>query len=365
METHKKLLSGILLFALIAFLCISKANATVITVSNNPVDSAAAMYNSLQAALNAANPGDTIYVSGSPTSYGNITIVKQLTLIGAGYNSNNQFGIESTLGEVTLTEAGLPSPSSSSGTFITGFRITVVQDVVEYSIDNITLTRNSIGNVWINSSAANHDSGWNIINNIITTAYSPYISGSSYVYNILIANNIFNASYVRSFSQSTVLITNNVFLNKSDAIYDLSNIIVSNNIFFGAGVGSTASDAEYCTFNNNISYGGATTSFEYGTNSAAGNIENTSPQFVSVAGAAFDYSYDYHLQGTSPGLNAGTDGTDIGIYGGTYNFPSGGDVPWQTSAMPAIPQIMQMDILNSVLPSDSTLRIHIKARKQE
>jgi hypothetical protein len=343
----------------------NRANATVITVSNNPVDSASAMYSNLQAAIDAASPGDTIYVSGSPTGYGNISIYKQLTLIGAGYNSNNQFGYKSELHDVTLRGVGLPSPSNSSGTFITGFRMLSIQDVVEYSIDNITITRNSIGNIWINSQSANHDSGWNIINNIITTAYSPYIRGTSYVYNTLIANNIFNGSSIIDFSQVSVLINNNLFLNRSEAISNLSNLIIANNIFFGAGVGSSASNADYCIFNNNISYGGSTTSFSYGTNVSAGNIENTSPEFVSVSGAAFNFSYDYHLQGASPGINAGTDGTDIGIYGSTYPFPSGGDVPWQTSSLPPIPQIMQMDVLNSVLPADSTLRIRVKARKQK
>ncbi len=365
MKPLKKSISGIILAALIVLLYGSEAVATIITVSNNPVDSAAAMYSSLQVAINAASPGDTIYVSGSPTSYGNITIVKQLTLIGAGYNSNNQFGFKSELGDVGLTEAGLPTPSSPSGTFITGFRISLVQDVTAYSIDNITLTRNSIGNICIYSSAANHDSGWNIINNIITTAYSPNIDGANYEYNILIANNIFNSAQIKDLSQPTVLITNNIFLNIFSAIGGLSNIIMSNNIFFGAGVGSDASHADYCTFNNNISYGGSTTTFSYGTNSSSGNFEDVSPEFVSVSGVGFNFSYDYHLQGTSPGINAGTDGKDIGIYGGTYAFPSGGDVPWQTSPLPAIPQIMQMDVLNSVLPADSTLQIQIKARKQK
>ncbi len=365
MKTIGKSLSCIV-FILAFLISGNKAFATVITVSNNPVDSAAAMYSNLQAALDAASSGDTIYVSGSPTSYGDIIITKQLTLIGAGYNPNNQFGHASQLGTVTLATAGLPTPSSSSGTFITGFIVYKITDIWNISIDNITISRNRIVELYIESDPGYPESGWSIVNNFFTYfTGGQKLDGSYSAFNILIANNIFDGASLIGFSQASVLITNNLFLNKNPAIGGLSNSIITNNIFYGAGVGSNSDNADYCTFNNNISYGGATTSFDYGTNSSAGNLEDTSPQFVSVSGAAFDYSYDYHLQGTSPGINAGTDGSDIGLYGGTYSFPSGGDVPWQTSPMPAIPQIMQMDVLNSVLPADSTLRIHIKARKQK
>jgi len=111
--------------------------------------------------------------------------------------------------------------------------------------------------------------------------------------------------------------------------------------------------------------GGANTSFDYASNTGGGNLENVDPLFVSVASSVFDFSYDYHLEDLSPGKEAGTDGTDIGIYGGSYAFPSGGDVPWQTSAMPALPQILRMNILNTVLPENGTLQVQIEAKSQQ
>jgi hypothetical protein len=42
--------------------------ATVHTVSNNP--NSPGEYNNLQTAIDAATNGDTLYVHGSPTSYG-------------------------------------------------------------------------------------------------------------------------------------------------------------------------------------------------------------------------------------------------------------------------------------------------------
>jgi len=84
-------------------LCIyAYTNAIVWTVSNNPVDSAAAQYSELQEAIDAAAASDTIYVSGSPNTYGSITITKQLILIGAGYNPDNQFDLKSQVETITL-----------------------------------------------------------------------------------------------------------------------------------------------------------------------------------------------------------------------------------------------------------------------
>ena len=74
----KAILVLVLLFA------INKTQATVITVSNAP--NSPAQYTDLQLAINAANNGDTIYVSGSLVNYGVITIDKPLVLLGAGFN---------------------------------------------------------------------------------------------------------------------------------------------------------------------------------------------------------------------------------------------------------------------------------------
>ena len=96
-------------------------------------------------------------------------------------------------------------------------------------------------------------------------------------------------------------------------------------------------------------------------NTGVNNQIDVDPLFVNVSSTTFDYAYDYHLQATSPGKNAGTDGTDIGIYGGAYPFPSGGEVPWQTSIKPYMPQILEMNVLNAVIPLNDTLQVQVKA----
>jgi predicted nucleic-acid-binding Zn-ribbon protein len=328
-------------------------HATIITVSNAP--NSPGQYTNLQEALNEANPGDTIYVSGSLTTYGNIDIKKQITLIGAGFNPNNQNNQKSELQYVYFKSDNDPvNPSNPSGTTITGFRFLYLF-VQTQNINDIQLLRNEItGQISLSSYYCQN---WTVKNNILN-----YISsaGTSTIYasDFVISNNIIKSN-IQYFNSNTILIANNIFTQGSGfTTVSLANI--QNNIFYG---GSTA-NCSYCTFIKNISVGAGNT-FDYGTNTSIDNFTNVNPLFVDVASTTFNFAYDYHLQPSSPGIDAGTDGTDIGIYGGMYPFPSGGDVPWQTSPMPAIPQITSMVILNGTLPSAGTLHIQIQAKSQE
>ncbi len=79
---------------------------------------------------------------------------------------------------------------------------------------------------------------------------------------------------------------------------------------------------------------------------------------MNVASNSFSYAYDFSLQATSPGKNAGTDGTDIGIYGGAKPFVD-------MTGSPAIPQMKSIQILNPVIPAGDSLRVIIKANKQQ
>jgi predicted nucleic-acid-binding Zn-ribbon protein len=328
-------------------------HATIITVSNAP--NSPGQYTDLQEALDAANPGDTIYVSGSLTSYGNIEIEKQITLIGAGFNPNNQYNEKSELMSVVLKSDNDPvNPTNASSSVIMGFKIFSITNSF-HNIDSIQIFRNEITNSI--SISSYYSTNWIIKNNILSSISTS--SGSNiYATDFIISNNIIKNS-IYNFKSSTVVIANNIFTQGFN-FTQVSLANIQNNIFYG---GSTA-NCSYCTFIKNISVGAANT-FDYGTNTSIGNFTNVNPMFVDVPSTTFNFANDYHLQPSSPGIDAGTDGTDIGIYGGMYPFPSGGDVPWQTSPMPALPQITNMVILNGTLPSAGTLQIQIQAKSQE
>jgi hypothetical protein len=135
-----------------------------------------------------------------------------------------------------------------------------------------------------------------------------------------------------------------------------------------------------CTFNNNLSYlttiadpAGYTPANSFvntftgtggGSNFGGGNIVGQDPLYVSVSNFN-DYvaTANYRLQASSLGKNAGTDGTDLGIYGGSYPFPSGGapGSGYDTSPMPPIPQVTELNIQNATVPVNGTLNVNVKA----
>jgi hypothetical protein len=346
MKTTKLLLS----MAIVALTF--SVNATVITVSNNP--DSPGQYTSLQAAIDAANPTDTIYVAGSQISYGNVTLGKQIVLIGAGYRPNNQYGFKTQLGSISLNS------SNASGTIITGLYIGNTITATVNDVNNISIYRNYIDGINAYRSLNN----WTIKNNIIRSYIQGSTSGTNTITNVYIENNIFYYGSISSFNSNSLYISNNIFTHTSSGFNVFSVIsyaIIANNIFYG----TSTQGCDFCTFNNNLSSGGTNLTFNYASNNASGNIEDLNPQFTDVSGYAFDYTYDYHLKATSPGYQAGLDGKDLGIYGGNYPFPSGGDQPWQTSAMPAIPQVDTVNITNAVVPAGGTLSVEIKGRSNQ
>jgi len=347
-------------FLIISLLLLSVfAKATVWTVDNNI--NSLAQFTTIQEAIGAASNGDTIMVAGSNTNYASIIINKKLTLIGPGYNP--KIGYPASISNIGLDT--IPNFSGASGTRIIGFKFGYIgvvggNDVIK----NVTIERNKI-------SSANFGSYWVVKNNIIIECNVAVNT------QCIISNNIFiniSASNSLTFlarSGALVLFSNNVvitnggcFSNNASNItssYYIDNCIVTNNIFYGSSPNNPY-DVN-CTWNNNISYSTINDNFNLsGSNSGTGNIVGADPMFTSVSSTTFDYSYDFHLQAGSPGKNAGTDGTDIGIYGGMYPFPSGGDVPYQTSPVPNVPQILEMNVINQVLNIDGTLQIQIHAK---
>ncbi len=345
----------ILLLAILTIVAFT-ANATIWTVSNNP--NSPGQYSNLQDAIDAASAGDTIYVSGSETDYGTGTITKQLTIIGSGYNPNKNYDYNTLISYLELDT--ITSLSGASNSLIIGIEIGQFYGQQLTAINNIVVRRCKIGSI------SHMGNNWEIYNNIIGS-----LDGYSNPDDILISNNIIiNGSCLSSFlALNNIVFTNNLFICNGGSIYIngyVNSIIFTNNIFYGIAAYSESN--EYCTFNNNLTFLTSNNDIIItGNNSGSGNLIGTNPTFVDVPieDFAFDYSYDFHLLDGSPCINAGTDGTDIGIYGGSYPFPSGGDVPWQTSAMPPIPQIIEMNIQNSVIPVDSTLHIQVKAKIQQ
>lgn len=321
------------------------SQATVITVSNN--QNSPGQYTDLASAISAASNGDTIYVHGSQTNYGNVTIDKQLTLIGTGHNPDKDFPFVSQLSSVYLDS--IPFGNSASGSKIIGFDITSsLTNSGGDVINNIEVKRNRINYLYVRGS------NWLIENNVID--FNLYINNNA---NVVIDNNLIDGIIYNS-NQSSVVIINNTFHGDGGATrYSISNIdfaVITNNIMLGRHPNNT--NVDNCTFNNNITYQTSADTIPFGTNTGAGNFVGIDPLLVTISGTSFSYTNNYDLQGGSPCINAGTDGNDIGAYGGGAPFPD-------MTGAPRIPQIKQFTINNPVIQQNDSLSIYFKAKKQD
>jgi hypothetical protein len=348
------------------------AFATIRTVSNNP--DRPAQFTQVDAAIAASAAGDTIYVHGSQFTYADFSINKRLVVIGAGYNSNNQFNLPTVVNNIFLNrDTGL---QNASGSVITGFLIiTQIRNNGNPGVDNVTIFRNKVNNViYTHNPGASfvYSNGWLIYNNILFQVQGGS-GGSTSVSsgNITIQNNIFTGNIV-GFSMSSVLVDHNLFLG-SDNLQTVFYATITNNIFVRTTGNIFTTNVSFNTFNNNISNlttittASPTNSFLGGNNSGAGNFVAVDPSFEAVTDLN-NYSTvaNYRLKTTSTVRNGGTDGTDLGIYGGVAAraFPSGGAPAsgYDTSALPPIPQVTEVNIQNATLQPGTPLNVNVKAK---
>ena len=205
--------------------------------------------------------------------------------------------------------------------------------------------------------------GWIIENNVISSGYGLDFNFTP-VTSCLVRNNFINVGISGQSSsnvQSGLIFDHNIIEGN---LGQFSNAIFSNNIFFYSNI-SNWSQINNCTFTNNITASTASNILPYGTNSGGGNMNNVTfgSLFVGLISAVQGYpaltTLNWHLLSTCIGHNAGSDGTDVGIYGGTYAMQN------LTGASSIIPQMTLMNINNVSIPVNGTLNVRFKAKKEQ
>lgn len=327
--------------------------ATIHNVDNN-ANSPSGYSKNLQATIENASAGDTIYVYPSNIDYGNITIKKKLYLFGSGYDGTT--GAVTKISYLYLDTATTPS-SNPSGSSIQGFTFEYYLNCNKSNISNIVVAGNYFSYYSTSISLGSNCTSWLITNN--------YIYGAININNntsVVITNNVFkgHSNSINTSNSSSVVISNNLFMQWQyfDNVY---NATISNNIFICNSNSYTGSTMSNNIFNNNISYC-SNASHTYNLpptgNTGTGNLQNQNPAFVSGStNSSYNYSEDYHLQSSSVGKNAGTDGTDIGQYGGTKPFV------WKGAL--SIPQVYQMSVSNPIINQGTTINVNVKAKKAD
>jgi hypothetical protein len=310
-------------------------------------------YSQLDAAISSSQVGDTILIPGGifPIS---VPINKKLHIVGVGHNPDSTSAtlFTSIYGSITVDPEG--SNGSLSGLAISG-GITSNNNVINYMVKRCSFT-----GLYLTSTS----SGWIFIENVIHGQMRSDIEpGAS---NCLFSNNIIDGYMGRIHSDieapgfTNCIFRNNVYLTLPECYWGCScyaikstSSIIENNIFHW--VAYSTGPSGYSIYKNNLFVENWS---PLGPGIAVYNIVNQPGNsiFINQSGVYYNYSQDYHLQPTCPGKNAGTDGTDIGIYGGTN--------PWKEGSIPVNPHVQAKSISGST-DQNGNLNVNIKVAVQD
>lgn len=309
-------------FLLSLILSVGLLPAADLTVNNNP--GAVADFSSLSAALAAASPGDRLLISGSATTYGNVTVATSgLTLVGVGYlRSENGLPPDATgsnqSAKFSLTVGGSANPIN--GLTVIGCELGFLGLTGNHS--NLLFDRCQIGGFPTveNESQTRFTrcyfvGGLNILSSTDCSVLGS-ILGSLVLRNSAVASHC----VIRATSSTTFPGQGSTILG-IDATSAASNLIIDMN-----GSASGQSPVYQGSITHSIGLGNA------GLPAGGGNQDNLQRADVVLATGSPDGFW--RLTTTSPALLAASDGTDVGAFGG----PS----PYVLSGVPGAPRITRM-----------------------
>lgn len=331
------------------------ASATVITVDNNG-NAPAGVYTSVATAITDATAGDTLLLIPSSSSYGNMNVTKELTIIGVGFNPDMEIPFTSRVNNTSIYTA-------ASGTKLIGLEITgsLTLGNTSGSLTNVVVENNRIN--YITHTGISSLTNVLIRQNVIQVAstFTPSITMNvANQANIVVSNNVFSATgnsvnyrgpYVTT---GGVLFDHNIHLGGASmfSYYQLVNCLVTNNIFVTLSPSSQLNSTNVL-YKNNLSNGYAFGSITGVNLSFDSNIDTTDPTFVNLplSTVTYDYTLDPNLSGGSAGEAAGTDGTNLGVDGGTSPFKLTGSV---------LPVVRRFDLPSNIVEgTDASATIEV------
>jgi hypothetical protein len=352
------ILSFSLLFA-------AAAQATVHTVSNSP--STLAQFNTIQAAVNAAATGDSIYVHGSPNPYATFTQTnKQLTIIGPGWTPDKNLPFIALVQGCTITGAGCANSEYQGLTFNSALQISAAHP------DNLRFIRNNFAGIDINMTQGSTTySGYLFEGNVFDNATANATASSNYQNFLFQNNNFFENATVRDgnlgggwFNCTNILFNHNLWYGSGSSIRNVTDanthrfLIFANNIFVRRNFNGRVSSS---TFNNNITFNaGVNNPWATASNvDGGGNVENQDPQMANQvavnAGTASSIS-DFSIS-AGPANNSASDGKDMG-----FLFDVVGSLNWANSRNSRLPRIFSMNVITPTVPAGGSVTINVDAR---
>lgn len=340
-------------FLLVPFSCATLvAQSAVLTVSNNPA--VPGQYGDIDSAIAAAQAGDTLYLQPSPNVYSsspNIYFTIPLTFIGAGYNSPSVTGLRSWAGSFS------PQPGASNSSYI-GLSFTSPWAGI------VNQSNGDLGRIdyctFENGASLVCGDGALIARSIFDTDYAMNIGAFCIFNNNVVVARASNPSWsgMTCYGGGTTVIKNNLFVSPDDefAIGLCTDATIADNIFYGARA-IDATQTVNCTINNNITFGSTQDALPLGSNTGVNNLVGQDPMFAQASSFDFSFADDYSLQVGSPAIGNGSDGLDIGIFGGPYPMKAG-------LIGQALPYVTEFIVVNSVVQVGTDVNIVLKAKKR-
>lgn len=366
--------------------------STVRIVDNNfNAPTGPLIYSTIQDAVDAAVPGDVIYIQPSPTKYGSATTFKALHFKGIGFNLDKDQPHISNVTNIILAN-NVDNTQNASGSTIEGLDVDLIRlarsgGTPSFTMSDVTVNNCNINFLQVLIGANVIAENFELSNSRVSgdiLFYSPLINSvirnnlletmlflSSQQLSLIISNNIIYGAVRKESVGDNLVLQNNNFIgtknSSSSFTIQMTDAIVANNIFYGrtpsvATGGSTSDNFQRNIFTNNLSYetGDDTLPPTGGGvgNSGDGNIVGSSPLFVNVLLLnSWSSDYDFTLQAGSPAIDAGSDGTDIGISGGPYADPDP-NFSLVTTPLPTIQIFNTSTVIN---PGDN-LEIRVQAK---
>lgn len=333
------------LIALILFALTSQIDAygqSKFRVNNTGVSTD---FSELDAAVAGSSDTDVLIVEHSDTKYAASAteINKELIIYGTGYyledNDSTQADIRtSSVGTINIT---------TNNVLLSG----ITADTIKINADNVIVERCLILEQLVLADEVTAIDAPIIRQNFIEGSADVLVEVNKTT-NLVFSNNFVNntnaaGTYnLNMLPSSTGVILNNLFFGEPDNLF--RNSAVANNYFERSEIDPTSSNivvkSNYAEGTFLSGYQGV--SF---TNSFAPDT-----MFRPPSGSR-DVRYELKPL-VSPGLNAGNDGKDIGIFGGSY--------PYVPSGMPPIPSIWFYNGSSSAT-ENGTLDVEIKAKSHK
>ncbi|MFZ1610600.1 MAG: hypothetical protein WAT52_06000 [Chitinophagales bacterium] len=325
------------LFILLIILFAFKLNAQNLIARHSDGD--VNFYEDLEEALTDAIDGDTLYLPGKSFVL-NFPITMEVHLIGAGADIDSALVTNKTV----IYSSSSTIEINSGATFSSYEGIRFDNDV-------------SIGGAYVGAEEDLHDILFkNCFFGNLTIGYSGGGVGASPVINITMINcNLSvlynfgsNHAFYNTIFRNGVTWLNNCFAKNCVFLVFLNaynyNSIFENCIFATTSLGIHDS---YCTYTNFVTMGCCT---EFGVSNEFINWNYCASLF------SFDTDAFYELADDCEGKGGGTDGKDIGIYGGDFS--------WKKGMIPSNPHMYYKNIPD-VSNEDGTLDVNIKVSAQD